>query len=210
MPLTDCTRFTNANTHTNHPTRNLNAKTKQAHNDANGNHHLVSQKLQQKSDGSKQTPTRTGLPNGLTSQQQQPYGAAAVATTTAAIMGDPNGYHQLDQSKSSLLSNGLMNSFQQFATTNKLAGSGKQASCEIHHSVLHNMPNVGGQHHRSAAAIHNAKKNVNFCRAWLNKFPSRSKRIDVISRIFFPKMFALFNLVYWTTYLFREDDVVQS
>lgn len=56
----------------------------------------------------------------------------------------------------------------------------------------------------------NHKKNVNFCRAWLNKFPSRSKRIDVISRIFFPKMFALFNLVYWFTYLFREDDIVQA
>lgn len=54
-----------------------------------------------------------------------------------------------------------------------------------------------------------AKKNVNFCRAWLNKFPSRSKRIDVISRIFFPLMFALFNLVYWTTYLFRDDDIAQ-
>lgn len=55
-----------------------------------------------------------------------------------------------------------------------------------------------------------SRKKVNFCRAWLNKFPSRSKRIDVISRIFFPKMFALFNLVYWTTYLFREDDIVQQ
>ncbi|RWS18247.1 Neurotransmitter-gated ion-channel-like protein [Leptotrombidium deliense] len=40
---------------------------------------------------------------------------------------------------------------------------------------------------------------------WLSKFPTRSKRIDVISRIFFPLMFAVFNLVYWTTYLFRED-----
>ncbi|XP_022650818.1 glutamate-gated chloride channel-like isoform X3 [Varroa destructor] len=45
----------------------------------------------------------------------------------------------------------------------------------------------------------------NLCRSWLSRFPTRSKRIDVISRIFFPLMFALFNLVYWTTYLFRED-----
>ncbi|RWS13514.1 Neurotransmitter-gated ion-channel-like protein [Dinothrombium tinctorium] len=45
----------------------------------------------------------------------------------------------------------------------------------------------------------------NCCSLWLSKFPTRSKRIDVISRIFFPLMFALFNLVYWTTYLFRED-----
>jgi len=50
----------------------------------------------------------------------------------------------------------------------------------------------------------------NLCRSWLSRFPTRSKRIDVISRIFFPLMFALFNLVYWTTYLFREDDAVDS
>lgn len=49
------------------------------------------------------------------------------------------------------------------------------------------------------------KKKRNFCRAWLDKFPSKSKRIDVVSRIFFPLKFGLFNLVYWTTYLFRED-----
>lgn len=35
---------------------------------------------------------------------------------------------------------------------------------------------------------------------------SRSKRIDVISRITFPLVFALFNLVYWSTYLFRDED----
>lgn len=87
---------------------------------------------------------------------------------------------------------------------------------EMHHSVSLNpygksLPSTRTtttttNHHHNQSP----KKNVNFCRAWLNKFPSRSKRIDVISRIFFPKMFALFNLVYWTTYLFREDDIVQS
>jgi len=49
----------------------------------------------------------------------------------------------------------------------------------------------------------------NLCRSWLSRFPTRSKRIDVISRIFFPLMFALFNLVYWTTYLFRGDDAAE-
>ncbi|XP_076309353.1 glutamate-gated chloride channel-like isoform X1 [Tachypleus tridentatus] len=49
-------------------------------------------------------------------------------------------------------------------------------------------------------------KSINPCKAWLNKFPSRSKRIDVMSRILFPLMFALFNLVYWTTYLFRHEE----
>lgn len=49
----------------------------------------------------------------------------------------------------------------------------------------------------------------NLCGSWLSRFPTRSKRIDVISRIFFPLVFALFNLVYWTTYLFREDDAAE-
>ncbi|GFY62490.1 glutamate-gated chloride channel [Trichonephila inaurata madagascariensis] len=40
---------------------------------------------------------------------------------------------------------------------------------------------------------------------WFSRFPTRSKRIDVISRIFFPLAFAFFNLLYWTTYLLRED-----
>lgn len=78
---------------------------------------------------------------------------------------------------------------------------------------LHLSLSAGGGFKAPASALTKriaAKKNVNFCRAWLNKFPSRSKRIDVISRIFFPLMFALFNLVYWTTYLFREDDIVQT
>lgn len=99
------------------------------------------------------------------------------------------------------------------------------AACDLH---LHSTQWPSSSHHAlsgtslaaqvaatTAATTANApivakKRNVNFCRAWLNKFPSRSKRIDVISRIFFPKMFALFNLVYWTTYLFREDDIARS
>ncbi|PRD36742.1 UNVERIFIED_CONTAM: GluClalpha [Trichonephila clavipes] len=40
---------------------------------------------------------------------------------------------------------------------------------------------------------------------WFSRFPTRSKRIDVISRICFPLAFAFFNLLYWTTYLLRED-----
>ncbi|XP_046806050.1 glutamate-gated chloride channel isoform X26 [Lucilia cuprina] len=49
-------------------------------------------------------------------------------------------------------------------------------------------------------------KRPNCCKTWLSKFPTRSKRIDVISRITFPLVFALFNLVYWSTYLFREEE----
>jgi hypothetical protein len=54
--------------------------------------------------------------------------------------------------------------------------------------------------------IHMQPKRENCCRSWLSKFPTRSKRIDVISRIMFPLVFALFNLVYWSTYLFREEN----
>ncbi|KAL7296933.1 hypothetical protein TKK_0009374 [Trichogramma kaykai] len=53
--------------------------------------------------------------------------------------------------------------------------------------------------------IHQAPPKKNCCRSWLSKFPTRSKRIDVIARIIFPLVFALFNLAYWSTYLFREE-----
>ena len=45
----------------------------------------------------------------------------------------------------------------------------------------------------------------NFINRWLASFPNRSKRIDVVSRICFPTMFGMFNVVYWTVYLLRED-----
>lgn len=136
---------------------------------------------QQQQQANGQQPNGPGQQQGQQQQQQQ-----------YTIVGEqPND-------KQHLMSNGLqtINSFQ----FNGHSGGAKQ--CEIHHSVLHRRSGTASSGGR--------KKNVNFCRAWLNKFPSRSKRIDVISRIFFPKMFALFNLVYWTTYLFREDDIVQA
>ena len=39
----------------------------------------------------------------------------------------------------------------------------------------------------------------------LSKFPSRAKRIDVISRVIFPLVFAVFNLAYWLYYLFAKS-----
>ncbi|XP_050733794.1 glutamate-gated chloride channel-like isoform X2 [Eriocheir sinensis] len=54
--------------------------------------------------------------------------------------------------------------------------------------------------------IHLAAPRQNCCRTWLSKFPTRSKRIDVISRITFPIVFAFFNMAYWSTYLFTEEE----
>ncbi|XP_053973864.1 glutamate-gated chloride channel isoform X5 [Hylaeus volcanicus] len=54
--------------------------------------------------------------------------------------------------------------------------------------------------------LHMQPRKKNCCRSWLSKFPTRSKRIDVISRIFFPIVFAFFNLAYWSTYLFRKEE----
>ena len=48
------------------------------------------------------------------------------------------------------------------------------------------------------------KKKRNFLQAWLNKFPSRAKKIDVISRVIFPAIFAIFNMSYWCYYLLQE------
>ena len=39
----------------------------------------------------------------------------------------------------------------------------------------------------------------------LSRFPSRAKRIDVISRVIFPMVFAVFNLAYWLYYLFAKS-----
>ena len=139
------------------------------------------------------------LPNNNNNNQQQ------------ESNNNTNASNNSNSSKQHLLPNG-MGAFH----LNGGSKMGKQ-QCEIHHSILqqHHLHHRPGSTHATleSAASHGSqghKEKVNFCRAWLNKFPSRSKRIDVISRIFFPKMFALFNLVYWTTYLFREDDIVRS
>ncbi|XP_043255883.1 glutamate-gated chloride channel isoform X4 [Colletes gigas] len=54
--------------------------------------------------------------------------------------------------------------------------------------------------------LHMQPRKKNCCRSWLSKFPTRSKRIDVISRIFFPIVFAFFNLAYWSAYLIRKEE----
>ena len=47
------------------------------------------------------------------------------------------------------------------------------------------------------------------CRTWLGSYTLRSKRIDVISRIIFPLVFAVFNLAYWSTYLNQDESTVK-
>ncbi len=55
--------------------------------------------------------------------------------------------------------------------------------------------------------VHMQQKTGCLCfRSWISKFPTRSKRIDVVSRIIFPLVFALFNISYWSTYLFRNEE----
>jgi hypothetical protein len=73
-------------------------------------------------------------------------------------------------------------------------------------------PSGGGQaaHNAMMNKLHHCeihmkpKRNYNFLQAWLNKFPSRAKKIDVISRVTFPAIFAMFNLSYWCYYLLQE------
>ena len=65
---------------------------------------------------------------------------------------------------------------------------------------------MGGGDKGRPCEIHLAAPRQNCCRTWLSKFPTRSKRIDVISRITFPIVFAFFNMAYWSTYLFTEEE----
>jgi hypothetical protein len=73
---------------------------------------------------------------------------------------------------------------------------------------MNNMNNMGNMN--NMANIHQCeihmkpRKRKNFLQAWLNKFPSRAKKIDVLSRVIFPAIFAFFNISYWTFYLTQE------
>ena len=69
--------------------------------------------------------------------------------------------------------------------------------------------NVNGRELGEFYAMNNMESDqyVTHCwRSWISNFTSRSKRIDVISRIIFPVMFALFSLTYWTTYIHYESN----
>ena len=41
--------------------------------------------------------------------------------------------------------------------------------------------------------------------AWFTNFKFAAKKIDVFSRVLFPGVFAVFNFLYWTYFLTREQ-----
>ena len=79
-----------------------------------------------------------------------------------------------------------------------------------HHNNANNNPMNMGNNNPLMGNIHQCeihmkpRKRKNFLQAWLNKFPSRAKKIDVLSRVIFPAIFAFFNISYWTFYLTQE------
>ena len=40
---------------------------------------------------------------------------------------------------------------------------------------------------------------------WVHNFQFRAKKIDVISRVMFPGIFTLFNIMYWSYYLTQDQ-----
>ena len=62
---------------------------------------------------------------------------------------------------------------------------------------------IGGK--RKILSRNASKGGPNFVRRWLNRFPTRSKKVDILSRVVFPLLFAMFNLFYWVNYLWRDD-----
>ena len=70
--------------------------------------------------------------------------------------------------------------------------------------ISHQQMNMMNKLHQCEIHMKKKSKHYNFLRQWLNKFPSRAKKIDVISRIVFPAVFAIFNLSYWCYYLLQE------
>ena len=48
-----------------------------------------------------------------------------------------------------------------------------------------------------------------FCQSttWIGSYTLRSKRIDVVCRVLFPMIFAIFNVAYWSTYISANGEI---
>lgn len=81
-----------------------------------------------------------------------------------------------------------------------------QSNCLTFARKTHVTPfnEIGGEFNEDEDDEYNRNRR-SWVRCWFRRFPTRSKKIDVISRISFPAMFALFNVVYWFTYLYRDE-----
>jgi len=85
--------------------------------------------------------------------------------------------------------------------------------CEVHapnafaHYQASPAPGGGLNLARGCEAFERVCTRIFCCgsRGILARFPSRAKRIDVISRFIFPLIFAIFNLAYWLYYLFAKS-----
>ncbi len=89
----------------------------------------------------------------------------------------------------------------------------------VHKMLFEIDSSLAGTQHRpkKLSVFQRAKRGLerfclDFCQCWrgmstwlAKKFPSRSKRIDVVARILFPLVFAIFNLSYWTFYLLQHE-----
>ena len=101
----------------------------------------------------------------------------------------------------------------------------RTGACEIHMNSSYLPPGVGlppGPHGVHFGPLNSVGPRLPWGLKWLrplikccttsplSKFPSRAKRIDVISRFVFPLVFAVFNLAYWLYYLFAKSKSPQD
>ena len=62
-----------------------------------------------------------------------------------------------------------------------------------------------------AALLHHNRIPVrkgNFLSHWIKNFQFQAKKIDIFSRVVFPFIFAMFNVMYWSYYLTRPQKLM--
>ena len=68
------------------------------------------------------------------------------------------------------------------------------------------IPAGGGLMHGQIPVQRPRRRITNLCQ----NFQFRAKMIDVLSRVLFPTLFALFNIIYWSYYLTQESETGKS